>query len=113
MPSCHELILRVAVESVQGNPVFLEWIGTSGSFGIVARPLEFLSRFKLRPPPLEVRRESRDSFPEEAKKGPSSRDEKEKRGSSKVVAGPSVFLSSGDGYVGELLELHQGCQGPF
>ena len=24
-----------------------------------------------------------------------------------------MFLSSGEGYVGELLELHQGCQGPF
>ena len=24
-----------------------------------------------------------------------------------------MFLSSGDGYVGELLQLHQGCQGPF
>ena len=24
-----------------------------------------------------------------------------------------MFLLSGDGYVGELLELHQGCQGPF
>ena len=24
-----------------------------------------------------------------------------------------AFLSSGDGYVGVLLELHQGCQGPF
>ena len=29
------------------------------------------------------------------------------------MAGHSVFLSSGDGYVRELLELHQGCQGPF
>ena len=27
--------------------------------------------------------------------------------------GTSVFLSSGDGYVREILELHQGCQGPF
>ena len=27
--------------------------------------------------------------------------------------GPSVFLSSEDGYVRELLELPQGCQGPF
>ena len=34
-------------------------------------------------------------------------------GSSRVVVGHSVFLSSGDGYVRELLELHQGCQGPF
>ena len=24
-----------------------------------------------------------------------------------------MFHSSADGYVGELLELHQGCQGPF
>ena len=24
-----------------------------------------------------------------------------------------MFLFSGEGYVGELLELHQGCQGPF
>ena len=29
------------------------------------------------------------------------------------MAGPSVFLSSGDGYVGEVLELHQGCQRTF
>ena len=29
------------------------------------------------------------------------------------MAGPSLFLSCGDGYVGELLELPQGCQGPF
>ena len=46
----------------------MEWIGTSGSFGIVAQPLEFLSRFKLRPP-LEVRREHRDSSPDEGGKG--------------------------------------------
>ena len=30
-----------------------------------------------------------------------------------MCAGPSCFLSSGDGYVGELLELHQVCQGAF
>ena len=28
-------------------------------------------------------------------------------------AGLSCFLSNGDGYVGELLELQQGCEGPF
>ena len=36
MPSCRESLLGVAVESVQGNQVYLEWIGTSGSFGMVA-----------------------------------------------------------------------------
>ena len=68
LPSCLQSILGVTVESVQGNQVYLDWIGTSGSVGIVAGPLEFLSSFKLRPPPLEVRRECQDSFPDEAGK---------------------------------------------
>ena len=29
------------------------------------------------------------------------------------VGGLSCFLSSGDGHVGELLELQQGCEGPL
>ena len=28
-------------------------------------------------------------------------------------AGLSCVLSNGDGYVGELLELQQGCEGPY
>ena len=28
-------------------------------------------------------------------------------------AGLSCFLSTGDGYIGELLELQQGCEGSF
>ena len=43
LPSCFGMILGVTVESVQGSQVYLEWIGTLGSFGMVARPLEFLS----------------------------------------------------------------------
>ena len=38
--------LWVTVKSMQGNQMYLEWTGTSGSFGVVARPLEFLSTFK-------------------------------------------------------------------
>ena len=30
-----------------------------------------------------------------------------------VSPGESVLVSSGDGYMGELLELQQGCEGPF
>ena len=63
-----ELILGVTVESVQGNKVYMEWIGTSGSVLIVARPLEFLSSSKLRVPPLELQRECRVSFPYDAGK---------------------------------------------
>ena len=38
---------------------------------------------------------------------------RENRGPSRVVLGTSAFLCSGDGYVGELLELPQECQGPI
>ena len=48
--------------------MLLEWIGIMGSFGMVARSLDFLSTFKVRPPLLEVLRELRDSFPNEAGK---------------------------------------------
>ena len=58
----------MTAESVQWNEVYLEWTGASGSFGMVARPLEFLSTFKLRAPPLEVRWDRWDSFPNEAGK---------------------------------------------
>ena len=60
LPSCSESILGVAVKSVQGNQVYLKCIGTSGSFGMVAGPLEFLSTFQLRLPPLEVQQECRN-----------------------------------------------------
>ena len=60
---------RVTVESVKGNQVYLEWTGTSGSFGWVARPMVFLSIFKLKAPPLKVGWECWDSFPDEAGKG--------------------------------------------
>ena len=60
-----EWINGVIVESLQGNPVYLEWTWIMGSFRIVARPVEFLSTFKLRPPPLEVPWDRWDSFPDE------------------------------------------------
>ena len=58
----------MTVESVQVNQVYLEWIGAPRSFGMVARPLEFLSSFTLRLPTLELRWERHDSFPKEAGK---------------------------------------------
>ena len=54
VPPWCESILGVTVEAVQGNQVYLEWTGTLGSFGMLALPLEFLSTFKLRLPPLEL-----------------------------------------------------------
>ena len=36
LPSCFESILGVSVESLQQSQVYLKWIGTLGSFGMVA-----------------------------------------------------------------------------
>ena len=88
-----------------------QWIGTSGSFGMLAGPLEFLSTFKIcswgvMGKPSFLSRRSREMDPQLKMR-------RQKQDSSWVVAGPSMFLLSRDGNVGELLELHQGCQGPF
>ena len=56
---------------------------------------------------------ARKAFPTKQGKDPSSQRRMVKQGSSCFVVGTSVFLSSGDRYVGELLELPQGCEEPF
>ena len=82
VPSYFELILGVTVESVPGNQVYVEWTGTSGSFGMVAWPLEFLSTFKLTPHPLGMQWETGIPFQAKQGNGPSSPDEEANRGSS-------------------------------
>ena len=75
--------------------------------------LEFLSPFLWRAPYLEMRRERREFFPDHAGKGSLLSSYEAETGLLWMWAGPSCFLSRGDGYVGELLELQQGCEGPF
>ena len=54
---------------------------------------------------------AQNSFPTKQRKDPSSRATRRKRGSSGCGRDPpSCFLSKGDGYVGELLELQQGVK---
>ena len=87
MSSCGESTLRMTVESVQGIQVYLEWTGTLGPFGILARPLEFLSTFKRRVSPLEMRQiPGWIPVPKKLGKGPTSRDKEGKTG---------LFLSCG------------------
>ena len=113
VPPWCESILGLKVEAVQGKQVSLEWTETSGGLWDCGTTLEFLSPFLWRAPPLEMRRESREFFPEEAgKESLISSYEVETR-LLWMWAGPSCFLSSGDWYVGELLELQQACEGPF
>ena len=85
-------------------------MGDSGNGGTT---LEFLSTFLWRALSLEMRRERREFFPDHAGKGPLLLSLEAETGLLWMWAGLSNFLSSGDGYVGEPLELHQGCEGPF
>ena len=113
VPPWCESILGLKVEAVQGKQVSLEWTETSGGLWECGTTLELLSRFLWRALPLEMRRERREFFPDREGKGSLLSSLEAETGLLWMWAGLSCFLSSGDGYVGELLELQQGCEGPF
>ena len=69
VPPWFESILGLKVEAVQGKKVSLEWTDTSGGLWECGPILEFLSPFLWRAPPLEMRRERREFFPDDAGKG--------------------------------------------
>ena len=69
VPPWCESILGLKVEAVQGNRFpwnGLRHLGDSGNGGTT---MEFLSPFLWRAPPLEMRRERREFFPDHAGKG--------------------------------------------
>ena len=69
VPPWCESILGLKVEAVQGKQFSLEWTETSGGSGNGETTLEFLSPFLWRAPPLEMRGERPEFFPEHAVKG--------------------------------------------
>ena len=77
-------------------------MGDSGNGGTT---LEFLSPFLWRAPALEMRRERREFFPDHAGKGSLLSSKEAEMGLLWMWAGLSCFLSSGDRFVEELLEL--------
>ena len=60
-----------------------------------------------------MRRERREFFPDHAGKGSLLSSKETETGLLWMWAGLSCSLSSEDGYVGQLLELQQGCERPF
>ena len=60
-----------------------------------------------------MRQERQEFFPDYAGKGSLLSSQEAETGLLWMWAGLWCFLSCGDGYVGELLELQQGCEGPF
>ena len=113
VPPWCESILGLKVEAVQGKQFSLEWTETSGVSGNGDTTLEFLSPFLWRANPLDMRRERREFFSDHAGFVSLLWSSEAETGLLWIRAGLSCFLSSGDGYVGELLELQQGCEGPF
>ena len=69
VPPWCESILGLKVEAVEGKQVSLEWTETSGGLWECGTTLEFLSPFLWGAPPLEMRRERREFFPENTGKG--------------------------------------------
>ena len=69
VPPCWESIDGLKVNVVQGKQVSLEWTETSGESGNAGMTLDFLSTFLWREPPLEMRRERREFFPDHGGKG--------------------------------------------
>ena len=113
MPPWCESILGYKVEAVQGKQVSLEWTETLGDSANGGTTLEFLSPFLCRASPLEMRRERRELFPEPARKGSLLWSYEAEMGLLWMWAGLWCILSSGDGYVGVLLELQQGMKDPL
>ena len=69
VPPWCESILGMKVEAVQGKQVPLERTETSGGLLEWWPDPEFFSTFLRRAPPLEMRRERREFFPDQAGKG--------------------------------------------
>ena len=107
VPLSCESILGLKVEAVEGKQVSLEWTETSGGLWECGTTLKFLSPFLWRAPPLEMRRKCREFFPDHAGKGSLLSSKEAETGLLWMWAGLSCLLSSGDGYVRELLELQQ------
>ena len=77
------------------------------------RPLEFLSTFLLKAPALDMRQDAGKPFPKKQGKESSSRAEKGQTGLLLNLAGPSVFFSTGHGYVGNFLSCRKCVKDPF
>ena len=105
VPPWCESILGFKVEAVQGKQVSLEWTETSGVSGNGGTTLEFLSPFLWRAPPLEMRLEGREFLTDHAVKGSLLSSSESETGLLWMWAGLSCFLSSGDRFFEELLEL--------
>ena len=113
VPPWCELILGLKVEAVQGKQVSLEWTETSVVSGNGGTTLEFLSPFLWKAPPLEMRRERREFFPDHAEIGSLLSARRQKRGSSGCGRDPRTSSRVETGMSGNFLSYSKCVQDPF
>ena len=113
VPPWCESILGLKVEAVQGKHVSLEWTETSGGLWECGTTLEFLSPFLWRAPPLEMRPERREFFPDHAGKDPSSQARRRKRGSSGCGRDSRASSRVETGMSGNFLSCSTGVKDPL
>ena len=105
MPPWCESILGLKVEAVQGKQLTLEWTETFAGNWEWSHDPGVPRAFPVGAPPLEIRRERREFFPDHAGKGSRLSSYEAESGLLWMWAGLSWFLWNGDVCVAELLEL--------
>ena len=113
VPPWCDSILGLKVEAVQGKQVSLELTETSGGLWEWWHDLEFLSPLLFRAPPLEMRWECQEFFPDQVGKGSLISSYEPETELLWMCGELSCFLSGRNGYVGELLELQHDCERLF
>ena len=108
-----ESILGLKVEAVQGKQVSLEWTEMSGGLWECGTTVEFLSPFLWRAPPLEMRRERREFYPDNAGKGSLLSDRRRKRGSSGCGRDSRASSRVETGLSGNFLSGSKGVKDPL
>ena len=111
-PWC-DSILVLKVVAVQGKQVSLEWTETSGGLWEWWHDLEFLSPLLFRAPPLDMRWERREFFPDTQGKDPSSRARRRKHGSSECGLDSRACSRVETGMSGNFLSCSKGMKDPF
>ena len=113
MPPWCDSIPGLKVEALQGKQVSLEWTETSGGFWEWWHDLEFLSPLLFRAPPLEMRGERREFFPDTQGKDPFSRARRRKHGSSESGLDSRASSRVETGVSGNFLSCSKGVKDPF
>ena len=110
---CCESILGLNVVALQGKQVSLEWTETSGRLWECGTTLEYLSPFLWRAPPLEMRRERWEFFPDHTAKGTHLSSRRRKRGSSGCGRDSRASSRVETGMSGNFLSCSKGVKDPL